>query len=130
MHIQRIGVVGCGLMGSGIAEVAARAGCDVVVVEADDPAAKAGRRRIEASLATAVDRGKLTGEEQHAALEAIEVTDDFDILADRELVVEAVVESEAAKVAVFDRVDQVVVASDAVLASNTSSIPIMKLAMV
>ena len=124
-----IGVVGCGLMGSGIAEVAARAGCDVVVVEADDPAAKRGRARIESSLATAVDRGKLTAEEQHEALDRIDVTDDFATLADRDLVVEAVVESAPAKVAVFERLDEVVEAGDAVLASNTSSIPIMKLAM-
>lgn len=124
-----IGVVGCGLMGSGIAEVAARAGCDVVVVEADDPAAKRGRARIESSLATAVDRGKLTAEEQHEALDRIDVTDDFATLADRELVIEAVVESAPAKVAVFERLDEVVEAGDAVLASNTSSIPIMKLAM-
>jgi 3-hydroxybutyryl-CoA dehydrogenase len=116
-------------MGSGIAEVAARAGCDVVVVEADDPAAKRGRARIEKSLGTAVDRGKLSGEERDAAVEAIQVTDDYAALADRDLVVEAVVESAAAKVAVFDRVDQVVDSPDAVLASNTSSIPIMKLAM-
>ena len=124
-----IGVVGCGLMGSGIAEVAARAGCDVVVVEADDPAAKRGRARIESSLATAVDRGKLTAEAQHEALDRIDVTDDFATLADRELVIEAVVESAPAKVAVFERLDEVVEAGDAVLASNTSSIPIMKLAM-
>jgi 3-hydroxybutyryl-CoA dehydrogenase len=116
-------------MGSGIAEVAARAGCDVLVVEADDPAAKRGRARIERSLGTAVDRGKLTGEERDAAAEAIQVTDDYDALADRDLVVEAVIESAAAKVAVFDRVDRVVESPDAVLASNTSSIPIMKLAM-
>ena len=116
-------------MGSGIAEVAARAGCDVVVVEADDPAAKRGRARIESSLATAVDRGKLTAEEQHEALDRIDVTDDFATLADRDLVVEAVVESAPAKVAVFERLDEVVEAGDAVLASNTSSIPIMKLAM-
>ena len=129
MRQTAIGVVGCGLMGSGIAEVAARAGCDVMVVEADDPAAKRGRARIESSLATAVDRGKLTAEEQHEALDRIDVTDDFAALADRDLVIEAVVESASAKVAVFERLDEVVDSDDAVLASNTSSIPIMKLAM-
>jgi 3-hydroxybutyryl-CoA dehydrogenase len=126
---ERVGVVGCGLMGSGIAEVAARAGCDVVVVEADDAAAKAGRARIERSFGTAVERGKLSAEEREESLGRIGVSADFDTLADRELVVEAVVESEPAKVAVFDLVDKVVEAPDAVLASNTSSIPIMKLAM-
>ncbi|HMG43578.1 MAG TPA: 3-hydroxybutyryl-CoA dehydrogenase [Acidimicrobiales bacterium] len=129
MSETAIGVVGCGLMGSGIAEVAARAGCDVVVVEADDAAAKRGRARIEASLATAVDRGKLAPEQREDALRRIDVTAEFDALADRELVVEAVVESAPAKVSVFDRLDKVVESPDAVLASNTSSIPIMKLAM-
>jgi 3-hydroxybutyryl-CoA dehydrogenase len=126
---SRVGVVGCGLMGSGIAEVSARAGCDVVVTEAGDDAAKAGRARIETSLATAVDRGKLDSDEMAATLARIDVTTDVDRLADRELIVEAVVEDEAAKVAVFGQLDQVVEAPDAVLASNTSSIPIMKLAM-
>ncbi len=125
----RVGVVGCGLMGSGIAEVAARSGRDVTVVESDAVAAERGLARIEASLATAVSRGKMSEDERDTALARIEVTHDADALADRELVIEAVVEDEAAKVAVFERVDKIVVSDDAVLASNTSSIPIMKLAM-
>jgi 3-hydroxybutyryl-CoA dehydrogenase len=125
----RVGVVGCGLMGSGIAEVAARAGCDVVVTEAADDAAKAGLARIERSLTTAVERGKLDDAEREATLGRIEVTTDVGRLADRELVVEAVVEDEATKVAVFQQVDRIVESPDAILASNTSSIPIMKLAM-
>jgi 3-hydroxybutyryl-CoA dehydrogenase len=126
---MRVGVVGCGLMGSGIAEVAARAGCDVVVTEAADDAAKAGLGRIESSLTTAVERGKLDSAEREATLGRIDVTIDVGRLADRELVVEAVVEDEATKVAVFQQLDRVVEAPDAILASNTSSIPIMKLAM-
>jgi 3-hydroxybutyryl-CoA dehydrogenase len=125
----RVGVVGCGLMGSGIAEVSARAGRDVAVVEADAVAAERGLARIQSSLATAVDRGKLSDEDRTAALARIDVTHDPDVLADRDLVIEAVVEDEAAKVAVFERVDKIVESDDAVLASNTSSIPIMKLAM-
>jgi 3-hydroxybutyryl-CoA dehydrogenase len=125
----RIGVVGCGLMGSGIAEVAARAGLDLVVVEADESASKAGRGRIESSLATGVDRGKLEAADMDAALGRIAYATDPDQLADRELVIEAVVEDEATKVAVFERVDRAVESADAILASNTSSIPIMKLAM-
>jgi 3-hydroxybutyryl-CoA dehydrogenase len=125
----RVGVVGCGLMGSGIAEVAARAGLDVTVVEFDAAAAERGLARIESSLATAVDRGKLADTARDAALDRIELTSDIDALADRELVVEAVTENEAAKVAVFERLDKVVASGDAVLASNTSSIPSMKLAM-
>jgi 3-hydroxybutyryl-CoA dehydrogenase len=125
----RVGVIGCGLMGSGIAEVAARSGLDVAVVEFDAAAAERGLARIESSLATAVDRGKLAADDRDAALARISVTHDGDALADRELVIEAVVEDEAAKVGVFEMVDKIVLSGDAVLASNTSSIPIMKLAM-
>jgi 3-hydroxybutyryl-CoA dehydrogenase len=125
----RVGVVGCGLMGSGIAEVAARSGRDVTVVEFDANAAERGLARIEKSLATAVNRGKLDEDDRSAALGRIQVTHDRDALSDREVVIEAVVEDEAAKVAVFEGLDKIVEAGDAVLASNTSSIPIMKLAM-
>jgi 3-hydroxybutyryl-CoA dehydrogenase len=116
-------------MGSGIAEVSARAELDVVVVEADDSALAAGRKRIESSLARAVRHGKLSEQQQAAALARITFTIDYQRLADRQLVVEAVVESEPAKMAVFERLDQIVEDPGAVLASNTSSIPIMKLAM-
>jgi 3-hydroxybutyryl-CoA dehydrogenase len=129
MSIERVGVIGCGLMGSGIAEVAARAGCDVVVVEADDAAAKAGRDRIDRSLAMAVRRGKLEAEARDEALAHLLVAADREAVADRQLVVEAVPEDEAVKLATFRWVDEVVTAGDAILASNTSSIPIMKLAM-
>jgi 3-hydroxybutyryl-CoA dehydrogenase len=116
-------------MGSGIAEVCARAGLDVVVVDADDVAVKAGRDRIEASLANAVRRGKLDGDARDRALEALTFSADMKALADRQLVVEAVTESEAVKTAVFRSLDDVVEAPEAILASNTSSIPIMKLGM-
>jgi len=128
-QLDRVGVVGCGLMGAGIAEVAARAGAEVVVVEADEAAAKAGRARVERSLATAVARKKLADDEATAVLGRIQVGPDMDALADRQLVVEAVPEVETIKVETFRRLDDVVDAPDAVLASNTSSIPIMKLAM-
>lgn len=127
--MQRVGIVGCGLMGSGISEVCARAGCDVVVVEVDEPGTSVGLRRIEKSLARAVSAGKLPGVLRDKALERIAFTTDIADLADRDLVVEAVAEDEALKVEVFEKLDKVVVAEHAVLASNTSSIPIMKLAM-
>ena len=127
--LDRVGVVGCGLMGSGIAEVAARAGNDVVVVEADEAAAKAGRARVEKSLATGVARKKLTEADATGVLQRLQVLADIDALADRRIVIEAVPEVEHVKVATFRRLDDVVDAPDAVLASNTSSIPIMKLAM-
>lgn len=129
MHIERVGVVGCGLMGSGIAEVAARAGRQVVVVDADEALVAAGRERLEGSLANAVRRGKLDAADADAAREALTFTADREALADRELVVEAITEDEALKTALFRDLDRIVAAEDAVLASNTSSIPIMKLAM-
>jgi 3-hydroxybutyryl-CoA dehydrogenase len=116
-------------MGSGIAEVSARAGLDVVVVEANDQACDAGRARVVRSLDRAVAAGKLDDSARTAALEAMQFTSDTAALVDRQLVVEAVIESESDKVDVFRRLDAVVEAEHAVLASNTSSIPIMKLAM-
>ncbi len=129
MEIQRVGVVGCGLMGSGIAEAAARAGLDVRVVDLDQASLDRGRQRISDSIGRAQKAAKLSESEAGAALANIEYSADLGSLADRQLVVEAVVESEAEKVAVFEALDKVVTAPDAVLASNTSSIPIMKLAM-
>lgn len=127
--IQRVGVVGCGLMGSGIAEVCARAGCSVVALEVDDQALARGRARLEGSVQRAARSGKLTEAEADAVGERLTFTTDFHLLADRQLVVEAVVEAEAEKVEIFETLDKVVESPEAVLASNTSSIPIMKLAM-
>ncbi|HEX9993414.1 MAG TPA: 3-hydroxybutyryl-CoA dehydrogenase [Acidimicrobiales bacterium] len=129
MELERVGVVGCGLMGSGIAEVCARAGLDTVVVEVDDGAVAAGRSRIERSIGRAVGAGKMSDEERDRAFDQLRFSTSYDDLADRQLVVEAVIEREAEKVAVFSRLDAVVEERGAVLASNTSSIPIMKLAM-
>lgn len=126
---QRVGVVGCGLMGSGIAEVCARAGLDVVVREVNEGALEQGRQRIEESLGRAVRAGKATEEEREGALALLHFTTDFADLVDRQLVVEAVVENEAEKLEVFASIDKAVEDQGAVLASNTSSIPIMKLAM-
>lgn len=129
MEIERVGVVGCGLMGSGVAEAAARAGLGVRVVDLDRATLERGRARLRVSISRAEKAGKLTGTEAEAALDRIEFSADIGSLADRQLVVEAVVESEAEKVAVFQSLDKVVEDPGAVLASNTSSIPIMKLAM-
>lgn len=127
--IERVGVVGCGLMGSGIAEVCARAGLGVVVREVNQPALDAGRKRIEGSLERAVAAGKLAADDRDSALSHLRFTIDFGDLADRQLVVEAVIENEAEKLEVFASLDKAVEDEDAVLASNTSSIPVMKLAM-
>jgi 3-hydroxybutyryl-CoA dehydrogenase len=125
----RLGVVGCGLMGSGIAEVAARAGLDVVVLEADEPAMKAGRDRVAVSLDHAVRRNKLGADARAATFDRITFSFDPEVLADRQFVVEAVPEIETLKLATFRMLDDVVCDADAVLATNTSSIPVMKLAM-
>jgi 3-hydroxybutyryl-CoA dehydrogenase len=127
--IRRVGVVGAGLMGSGIAEVHARAGVEVIITEVNQPALDAGRARIEKSLQRGVRSGKLTGEDAAAALDRLTFTTDLVAFADRDLVVEAVVEQEQAKVEVFRSLDKIVERPDAIFASNTSSIPIMKLGM-
>ncbi len=129
MDIQRVGVVGCGIMGSGIAEVCGRAGRDVVVREVDEASIERGRARIETSLQRAVRAQRLGEEEAAAALNRIRFTQEYDELRDRQLIVEAVIESEPEKLAVFTALDRIAELDDAILASNTSSIPIMKLAM-
>ncbi len=126
--IERVGVVGCGLMGSGIAEVCARAGLDVIVHEIDPAAAERGRERITSSLERAVTAGKLAEADRASAISSLGFTTDLADLADRDLVIEAAIENEAAKTAIFTQLDAVVNPA-AILASNTSSIPIMKLAM-
>ncbi len=125
--ITRVGVVGCGLMGSGIAEVCARAGLDVMVKEIDAAAAEAGQKRIVGSLDRGVRSGKLDEAARDAALAKLGFTTDFGELSDRQLVVEAVIEDEALKTEVFSALDEVIVDDQAILASNTSSIPVMKL---
>jgi 3-hydroxybutyryl-CoA dehydrogenase len=127
--IERVGVVGCGLMGSGIAEVCARAGLDVVVREATAEAAEAGQLRVVSSLDRGVRSGKLDEATRDLCVKRLSFTTSFDDLADRELVVEAVVENEALKASIFRELDRVIVDEHAILASNTSSIPIMKLGM-
>ncbi|MEV6719755.1 3-hydroxybutyryl-CoA dehydrogenase [Streptomyces xanthochromogenes] len=127
--ISRVAVVGGGQMGAGIAEVCARAGLDTVVCEADAIAARAARERIAASLERAVQRGKLSRCSAEDALSRMVFTGSLDDLADRQLVIEAVVENASVKTEVFARLDKIVEDPDAILASNTSSIPVMRLGM-
>lgn len=127
MKSQKVGVVGCGLMGAGIAEVCARAGHEVIVVESSKAALENGSERITASLKRAEQRAKIKSAEE--VLSKIRTSTDLNQLADRELVIEAIAEDEEAKVALFVALDGIVTSPDAVLASNTSSIPIMKLAV-
>jgi 3-hydroxybutyryl-CoA dehydrogenase len=126
-RIERVGVVGGGIMGCGIAEVMARAGADVILVEVDEDAAARALGRIETSVRRAVERGKAEPDDAEAAIGRLTVTDELAALADRQLVVEAIVEDKAAKLALFQRLAEVVEDRDALLASNTSSIPIVEL---
>lgn len=125
--IQRVGVIGAGIMGAGIAEVCARARLDVLVCEKNRELAAAGRSRILRSLDRGVSTGKITEREREQAAWRLRFTSDLGDFADRQLVVEAVDEDEKLKSAIFAELDQIVTDPDAVLASNTSSIPIMKL---
>ena len=127
MAIERVGVVGCGLMGSGIAEVTARAGLEVTVTESSPAAAEAGMARVANSLKRALTSGRLTEADHEATWQRLAFGHELEALADCDLVVEAVAEHEPTKIDVFSRLDALC-KPDTVLASNTSSIPIMKLA--
>jgi 3-hydroxybutyryl-CoA dehydrogenase len=124
--VRRIGIVGCGLMGSGIAEVAARTGQDVIVLETSDEMVERGRRRIEASTLRTVERARLDAQERTAVLGRISMTTNVRDLADVDLVIEAATEDHDTKVGMFRRLDEVT-RPEVILASNTSSIPIADL---
>ena len=128
MNIERTAVIGSGLMGAGIAEVLAKSGLDVIVREINDEASAAGRARIEKSLAKAVEKGKLESEARDAALGRLRFTTDIADLADRQLVIEAASENEEIKKSIFKELDEVVTDPEAILASNTSSMPIVRFA--
>jgi 3-hydroxybutyryl-CoA dehydrogenase len=127
MSIERVAVLGGGLMGSGIAEALAVAGLPVVLREVDGSALGGAGARIEASLGRAVDGGKIAADERDRALANIELTTSVEDLAGVDLVIEAVPEDVDLKVGVLADVARVV-GPDAILASNTSSIPIAQLA--
>ncbi|MEX2532166.1 MAG: 3-hydroxybutyryl-CoA dehydrogenase [Gemmatimonadota bacterium] len=125
---KRMGVLGCGLMGSGIVEVAARRGFEVVVREISTQALEEGRARIEASLERAVSQDKLTRREADEAAGHIRYTLDLSrAVAEADLVVEAVVEDRLVKRELFAELDRLA-SNDTILATNTSSIPIADLA--
>lgn len=127
MNIEKVGVVGCGLMGSGIAEVAAKSGFDVVVREVSDELLEAGQGKIKKSLDRAVDKGKMEAADRDAAWGRIRFTTDLADLADRDLVVEAIVEDLDVKNELFSNLDEIC-GPDTIFASNTSSLPITDMA--
>lgn len=128
MSIGRVGIVGGGQMGGGIAEVCAKAGIDVIVVEMTDDLADHSRAAIERSLGKALERGKIDEAGLENALGRLTFTTDLALFGDRDLVIEAVVENLDVKRDLFERIDDIVKSSDAILASNTSSIPITQIA--
>jgi 3-hydroxybutyryl-CoA dehydrogenase len=128
--IERVGIVGGGIMGTGIAEVCARSGFEVTLVEVDQGRADAAHGRVSQSLDRAVRRGKCEPDEARDALERLVCTTGLPALADRQVVIEAVTESRDAKLSIFQRLTEVLDDDDAILASNTSSIPIVDLAAV
>jgi 3-hydroxybutyryl-CoA dehydrogenase len=124
--VRHVGVVGCGLMGAGIVEVAARAGVTVTFIEGSDDLVAAGRARIERSIGNAVARGRLDADEEGTILDRIHGDRDLDHLSAVDLVIEAATEDPAAKGVIFARLGALTEAG-VVLASNTSSIPIATL---
>lgn len=127
MEIKTVGVVGCGLMGSGIAEVCARSGYDVVVREINDELLQKGMDRIKRSMSRGVERGKFTQEEMNAALARIKGTTEMGDFAPCDLVIEAVVENMGVKKEVFAELDGIC-PPHAILATNTSSLCITEMA--
>jgi 3-hydroxybutyryl-CoA dehydrogenase len=128
VHIERVGVVGCGVMGAAIAELCARAGMGVRVAVSSRGSEHRGRRRLTASLDRALAKKRITGPDRDAALARVSFVVGLDGLADRQLIVESIVEDELEKLHVFKDLDRVLNGADAVLASNTSSISITRLA--
>ena len=128
MAIRKVGGLGCGLMGSGIAEVAAKAGFDTVVREVSEALLEKGMGKIRGSLGKAVEKGKMTAEERDAVLGRIHGTTGFEALADCDLVVEAIVENLDEKKATYAALDKVAKPT-AIFASNTSSLTVTQLAM-
>lgn len=125
--IRKVGVLGCGLMGAGIAEVCARFGIRTVVREVSEELLDKGRARIDASLTQAVDRGKLSSENRAATLERLSGTVELDQLSDCDLVIEAIIENLDEKRQVFLSLDEVV-KEEAIFATNTSSLTVTQLA--
>ncbi len=129
MKIEKVGIVGCGLMGSGIAEVASRSGYATVVREMNEELVAKGRGRVEKSMKGAVERGKLPAAQRDEAMQRLRFTTRLEDLSDCDIVVEAATENPKIKKELFAALDDGCKPA-AILASNTSSIPIIELAAV
>jgi 3-hydroxybutyryl-CoA dehydrogenase len=126
--IKRVGIVGSGIMGSGLAEVAAKAGCEVIVRSRSRASAEALVAGLTKSLGQQVEKGKLTGADRDDVLGRVSATDHLGALVDCDLVIESVVEDLAVKKALFAELEQVIQAN-AILATNTSTFPVVDLAV-
>jgi 3-hydroxybutyryl-CoA dehydrogenase len=129
MEIKKIGLVGCGLMGSGIAETCGKAGYSVTVTEANEPALKKGQERIIKSLDRAVEKGKSTPEQKQKTLELLSFTPKLEDLKDSDVIIEAVVENMEEKKRIWKTLDSLC-RPEAIFASNTSSLSIVEMASV
>lgn len=123
-EIKKVAIVGCGLMGHGIAQVVATAGYDVVVREVDDATLQKGLGKIEKQLARAVEKGKSTQEDADAVRGRLQGTTSYDDLADADLVIEAITEDLAQKLAMWQALDAIV-KPEALFATNTSSLAVI-----
>jgi len=128
MHIKKVGVLGCGLMGSGIAQVSAQSGHSTTVLEVSKDLVDAGLKRIDQFLAGGVARGKVRPEDRQATLSRLAGTTDYAALADCDIVIEAVVENLAAKREAYQKLERSL-KPEAILASNTSSLSITEMAV-
>jgi 3-hydroxybutyryl-CoA dehydrogenase len=126
--VERVGVVGAGTMGAGFAELCILGGLDVVVAAPTPDSLTRGQGRLFGSLERRVGKGRLSAQERDLALTRLRFTTDLGDLADREFVLESVPENEQKKLEVFAALDKVVESPEAIFASNTSSIPVVRLA--
>jgi len=127
MDIRKIGVVGAGTMGSGIAQVAAQSGCDVLMQDVTDEFVKKGLDSIEKFLAKGIERGKVTAEQKNEVLSRIRGTTRIEELGDADFIIEAIFEDLKVKQGVFEKIDGLV-APEVILCTNTSSISITEIA--
>ncbi|HUS60959.1 MAG TPA: 3-hydroxybutyryl-CoA dehydrogenase [Acidimicrobiales bacterium] len=128
MSIKRVGIVGSGIMGSGIAECAAKSGHEVILRSREQESAEAMVASLEKSLAKQVDKGKLSDDDRTATLSRVTATSDLGALGECDLVLESIVEDLATKKSLFNELDRIC-AEHAILATNTSTLPVVEMAM-